>query len=158
MRIFFDTEFIEVGHRIDLISIGMVREDGEEFYAESSECDLSKADDWVKENVIPHLMLYGSGKMTHSAMAKAIRKFVGPSPEFWANYAAYDWVALCQLFGTMMNLPDGWPKYCLDIRQRQWGLNMSEPPIPLPEDAHNALADARWNKAAFEYLDRLTGK
>jgi len=60
MKIFFDTEFIEDGHTIDLISIGMVKEDengaASFFYAENSECDLNRADPWVKENVIPHLV------------------------------------------------------------------------------------------------------
>ena len=52
MRFWFDTEFIEDGHTIDLISIGVVAEDGRGFYAESSECDLSRANPWVKENVL----------------------------------------------------------------------------------------------------------
>jgi hypothetical protein len=38
-----------------LISIGVVAEDGHEFYAESLDADLSKADEWVRENVISHL-------------------------------------------------------------------------------------------------------
>ena len=33
MRIFYDTEFLEDGKTIDLISIGMVAEDGREYYA-----------------------------------------------------------------------------------------------------------------------------
>jgi hypothetical protein len=55
MRIWFDTEFIEDGRTIDLISIGMVREDGEAYYAECGECDLVRADDWVQKNVFPYL-------------------------------------------------------------------------------------------------------
>ena len=48
MRIFFDTEFIDTGRKIHLISIGLVRADGEEYYAESKDVDLSRACDWVK--------------------------------------------------------------------------------------------------------------
>jgi 3' exoribonuclease, RNase T-like len=33
VKIFYDTEFIEDGRTIDLISIGMVAEDGREYYA-----------------------------------------------------------------------------------------------------------------------------
>jgi hypothetical protein len=40
MRYWLDTEFIEDGHTIDLISIGIVAEDGRELYAENMECDL----------------------------------------------------------------------------------------------------------------------
>ncbi len=61
MKYFLDTEFIEGFHKplfgkkrhfIDLISIGIVAEDGREYYAISSEYDYNKASDWVKENVI----------------------------------------------------------------------------------------------------------
>lgn len=55
MKIFFDTEFIDDGESIELISIGMVSEDGRQFYAENRECDLSKACKWVVENVFPSL-------------------------------------------------------------------------------------------------------
>lgn len=55
MRIWFDTEFIEDGKTIDLLSIGMVREDGKVLYFEPRECDRSKASPWVMENVIAHL-------------------------------------------------------------------------------------------------------
>ena len=43
MKYFLDTEFIEDGKTIDLISIGIVSEDGRELYCENSDCDLSRA-------------------------------------------------------------------------------------------------------------------
>ena len=49
MKYFLDTEFIEDGKTIDLISIGIVAEDGREYYAINSECDFPKANDWIKE-------------------------------------------------------------------------------------------------------------
>jgi len=55
MKFWLDTEFIEDGKTIDLLSIGIVREDGQEYYAVSLDADWSKAGDWVKENVLPHL-------------------------------------------------------------------------------------------------------
>lgn len=55
MRFWFDTEFIEDGRTIDLVSIGMVSEDGRKFYAEPAECDLSRASPWVVTNVLPQL-------------------------------------------------------------------------------------------------------
>jgi len=63
MKYFLDTEFIE-GFRkplfgksryfIDLISIGIVAEDGREYYAISNEFDLKRAwkDDWLRENIL----------------------------------------------------------------------------------------------------------
>jgi hypothetical protein len=114
MRYFFDTEFIEDGRTIDLISIGIVGADGREFYAESSEFDASNAGPWVRQNVLPHL--FGNG-LPREGIARAVAAFVGDKPEFWADYGSYDWVALCQLYGTMMDLPKGWPMWVRDLRQ-----------------------------------------
>jgi hypothetical protein len=64
MKYFIDCEFIEGFHKplfgkkrhfIDLISIGIVAEDGREYYAISTEFNEKDADDWVKENVISKL-------------------------------------------------------------------------------------------------------
>ena len=49
MKFWFDTEFIEDGKTIDLISIGIVAEDGRTFYAESLECEYDRALDEAKE-------------------------------------------------------------------------------------------------------------
>ena len=67
----------------------MVREDGEELYLESSEVDWRKASDWVNQNVKPHL----TGALhTRAEIAAKVRAFAGIAPEFWAYFAAYDWV------------------------------------------------------------------
>jgi 3' exoribonuclease, RNase T-like len=47
VKYWLDTEFIARPYTIDLISIGLVAEDGREFYAESSEVDWSKASLWT---------------------------------------------------------------------------------------------------------------
>src|SRR5688500_2673686 len=111
MRIFFDFEFIENGnqHPIIPISIGAVREDGEEYYAEFHGVDWSKASDWVMDNVKPYLT--GETK-TKIDIAEEIISFAGENPEFWAYFADYDWVILCQLYGRMIDLPKGWPMFC----------------------------------------------
>lgn len=145
MKIFFDTEFIEDGKTIELISIGMVREDGETYYAENIQCDLSRACAWVKENVIPHLE-FTSAK-TRSQIAKDIIEFVGSNPEFWAYYADYDWVTLCQLYGRMIDLPEGWPIFCMDLKQLVVSNNKVLPKQTFIE--HNALNDALWLREAY---------
>jgi hypothetical protein len=139
LRIFFDTEFIEDGHTIELLAIGAVREDGDLYYAESSEADHSRASEWVQANVLPHLT--GGHQRTKAEIAAELIEWCGPEPEFWAYYADYDWVALCQLFGTMMDLPDGWPMYCRDLKQL-----LDDRRLELSQDdsLHNALGDARW--------------
>lgn len=153
MKFWFDTEFIEDGKTIDLISIGLVAEDGRTLYLESSECNLDRASPWVRENVIPHLV-GGSARADRVQMQTAIRNFVDDGdgkPEFWAYYADYDWVALCQLFGTMMDLPNGWPMYCRDLKQLCDDLG--NPTLPKQDSTeHHALADARWTRQAWEFL------
>tara|TARA_Y100000780_G_C13690927_1_gene419544 strand:+ start:1525 stop:1980 length:456 start_codon:yes stop_codon:yes gene_type:complete len=148
MRIFFDTEFIDNGSTIEPISIGIIREDGETYYAEFLETDKSKANPWVKENVIPFLT--GPIKSRHDIKYEII-KFVGPYPEFWAYYAAYDWVVMCQLFGRMIDVPLDWPNNCYDIVQLQEEKNNFRS-LPQEGNQHNALDDAKWNKLTWEYL------
>jgi len=55
VKYFLDTEFIEDGVTIDLISIGMVSEDGRELYLGNAECQFLMASPWVVENVYPHV-------------------------------------------------------------------------------------------------------
>lgn len=149
MRIFFDTEFIEDGKTIDLISIGAVREDRQRFYAENSECDRSRASDWVKTNVLTKLSS-GQSSMTRREIAEAFLEFAGEKPEFWGYYADYDWVVLCQLYGTMMELPKGWPMYCRDLKQLCD--SKGNPRLPKQEFEHNALEDAVWVARMYEGL------
>ncbi len=159
MKFWFDTEFIEDGKTIDLISIGIVAEDGREFYLENAEADLSKADDWVKANVLVHLKGgdpdWPGVAVRREDIARHVQVFCDPlkygKPEFWAYYADYDWVVLCQLFGRMIDLPKGWPMYCRDIKQL--ADMIGNPQLPKQESGeHHALADARWNRQAWEFL------
>ena len=150
MKVWFDTEFIEDGRTIDLLSIGMVREDGATYYAESSDADRSRACNWVRANVLPHL----SGPLKpRSQIAEEIVGFVGEKPEFWAFYADYDWVALCQLFGRMVDIPESWPRHCLDVKQFQERMGLRKPPQH-QGNPHNALTDAICVKDYHEALIR----
>lgn len=53
----YDTEFLEDGKTIDLISIGMVSADGREYYAVNADCDFERISkhDWLWENVVRYL-------------------------------------------------------------------------------------------------------
>jgi hypothetical protein len=151
MRYWFDTEFIEDGRTIDLISIGIAAEDGRSYYAECAECELGRAGDWVKANVVPYLT---GVKKPRAVIAGEIRTFLGDRPEIWAYYADYDWVALCQLYGTMLQLPEGWPLYCRDVKQ--WCDMLGNPKLPDQQSKeHHALEDALWTKLAWEWLRDL---
>jgi hypothetical protein len=153
VRVFFDTEFIEDGRTIDLLSIGAVRDDGQQFYAEPKEADRSKASDWVKRNVFPHLFVEIQRRTTRADIAADFVVFAGEKPEFWAYCADYDWVALCQLYGTMMSLPNGWPMYCRDVKQLCD--DVGNPSLQKREGEHNALVDAVWAKDAWALLQGM---
>lgn len=150
-RFFIDTEFIESGPSFPLIllSVGIVAENGREFYAVNADAPLELANDWVKTNVIPHL---GEPCISIREIPDLIKAWIGEeTPEFWGYYADYDWVIFCQLFGAMIDLPKGWPMYCRDIKQ--FCDDLGNPRLPKQKSAeHNALNDARWNKLAYEFL------
>ncbi len=147
-RVWFDTEFIDNGTTIDLISIGLVRADNETYYAEAKECDLSKACDWVKKNVLSKLT--GVTK-PRDEIAHDIVQFAGRAPEFWAYYAAYDWVGLCQLYGRMIDVPNHWPHYVRDFKVLA-GVHYM---MPKTLKEHNALADAVQLKKEHLKFERM---
>lgn len=165
-NIFYDTEFIDDGNTIDLISIGMVCEDGSEYYAVSGEFSKSGLanSEWLVENVFPSLPHDDKGRFdlnhpdvkTRAQIAGDVRSFILsiPEPELWAWYGAYDHVALAQLFGPMINLPVGIPMYTNELRQlyREHG----NPRFPAQaRGEHNALEDARHNKVKYDWI--MTG-
>jgi hypothetical protein len=175
MKYFFDTEFYEDGKTIDLISLGMVAEDGRELYLCNCEARLDRVSDWVRVNVLPTLPPYGNKAwVTRQEMANQLVLFTGvdvpfirvndatmgmrtapvrdTTPvQFFAYYASYDWVCLCQLFGTMMKLPEHFPRWCSDLKQLSVELQVAKQ-LPKPENAHDALADAKWNLELYSFL------
>lgn len=133
MLIFFDTEFIDDGKTIEMISIGLAREDGATYYAENAECDTSRGCQWVQENVVSKLT---GPKKTRDRIRDEIVEFCGTDPQFWAYFSAYDWVVICQLFGRMLDTPAHWPNRVNDSAQ------IGVRPLISKESVHNALADA----------------
>jgi len=211
---------------IDLISIGIVAEDGREYYAISKDFNLREAweryqinevdmdgvyfqqkEYWIRENVLRpiyaglYLNNYFSGEndlwnfdyktmkrlinkygKTNAEIADGIKQFVGTketignwqeikdkmNTQFYAYYADYDWVAFCWLFGKMNDLPEGFPMYCIDLKQMfdekeakinhnaevKWDLKKLSH-YPKQTNEHNALADARWNQELYKFIQSL---
>ena len=279
MRYFLDTEFLEGTQKkwfgqtkptIDLISIGIVAEDGREYYAISKDFNLKEAWNrydiksmsgkggigentrdkiyWIRDNILkpiynelvlhhtsadwyhknPHLgekvndgrwlefnykslkwLISKYGK-SNKQIAEEIKEFCKPieghiysvgldsyeqvnigrpntivpakcwtetigkrtAPEFYGYYCDYDWVVFCWLFGKMIDLPKGFPMYCIDLKQEldriqkiKFGLNLYKgslandiktlPNYPKQTNEHNALADARWNRQLYNFLNTL---
>lgn len=274
MKYFIDTEFIEGSQTkrllsipicktkptIDLISIGIVSEDGREYYAISKDFnfkeawnryDLKKSDYhrngmepredikvyWIRENVLKPIfnellkleynktgvneldLVFGYSDLrylidkygkSNKQIAEEIIDFcsIGSvisnkglnvrqyreysnevedwikvetiennkpinynnKPTFYGYYCDYDWVVFCWLFGKMLDLPNGFPMYCMDLKQTldekekylQFSskhfaiLNIKDlPNYPKQINEHNALDDARWNKQLYEFLIKL---
>lgn len=183
MRVYYDCEFLEDGSTIRLISIGMIREDGKSLYriVEDNELIVDVWNHpWLRKNVIPSLPIESEYDMLdldgtykplvvweshhpdyryvkpREAIAEDVKRFVldTPNPELWAYYSAYDHVALCQLYGRMLDLPSGFPMYSHDLKSELVRLGNPRVPEQL-EGAHNALSDAIWNKETYEYLERV---
>lgn len=176
MKIYYDTEFIEDGRTIELISIGMVSDDGREYYAVNRDMPKRKIRKrkWLMENVVPHLpKAHGDRRLTmpkrwlfdyanpvvkpRERIADEVMGFIraaGPDVQLWADYGAYDHVALAQMFGCMIDLPDGVPMWTNDLRQ-DW-VRAGKPELPsLAGAAHNALDDAREIRHRHQWLAQL---
>jgi hypothetical protein len=156
VRYFYDTEFIEDGTTIDLVSIGVVDENGREFYAVSTEFNPDKAGQWVREHVLDKLPSPADPAWCDRAtMRDRLMRFLNRGRdrvELWAWFAAYDHVALAQLWGDMPALPRELPRFTRELRQRWEDVGKPSLPPP-PSDAHDALADARHNLVRWRIIE-----
>ena len=243
-KIFYDCEFLEgtqtkrfleipygkTPPTIDLISIGMVSDDGHEYYAISKDFNLREAWEryqmdavvpnhprggrtekvyWIRENVLKpiyaelYLKNYQPGEndlwnFDYKTMKRLICKYgksneqiatevqefcygfavkgypientkkIAPNIELYGYYSAYDHVVLCWLFGKMINLPDGFPMYTIDLQQTleemaqkksneigtDYSVELYKTYVSYPSQTneHNALADAKWNKRLHDFI------
>lgn len=123
-KIFFDTEFTGLHQKTTLISIGLVAETGESFYAELTDYDESQIDEWLQKNVIGNLQLSKPLIHGHSAIMyeggtpkeycgdlKKLRPVLEhwlsqfEKVEMWSDCLSYDWVLFCQIFEHAFKVP-----------------------------------------------------
>lgn len=188
---FLNTQFIEDGRLIELISIGIVSSDNRELYLGNISCPFWQASPWVKDNVLTPMPDQFTSDLRFlkqpidqtfwrekKDIAAQIIEFLGVNPteklEFWSYYSATHWVAFYQVFGPLMDLPKPIPQHCNDLKQECDRLEVAlyykdikqecevpRPPAvtlqlpPKPKDSYSALANARWNKQAYELLMSL---
>ena len=177
MRYYIDTEFLErgPGYPIDLISIGVVAEDGREFYAINWDAPLEaiRRHDWLMDNVVPSLPLRMAETHSGDILAWDVKHsdwrcvmprrqiamgvtdfFRGTKAELWGWYSAYDHVVLAQIYGPMADLPPWVPMWTNDLKQEV--ARLGNPRVPTQKAGeHNALADARWNREVATWLTTL---
>ncbi len=178
-KIFFDTEFTGLHQNTTLISIGMVAETGQTFYAELTDYDKSQVDDWLKENVISklyhpegdvseyivthdkpnHTLVCGSTQEVKFCLEKWLSQF--DEVEMWGDCLSYDWVLFCQIFGHAFNIPKKVYYIPFDIstllRYKGYDPDVSREKFGYGEaysemPKHNALWDARVIKTCYDKL------
>lgn len=159
MKYWYDSEFLEDGSTIDLISIAFVAEDGREYYAVNADMDMGRIveDAWLMKNVMAQLPEPSEWK-PKEVIAKEVLAFLTADrqePELFAWYSAYDHVAYAQLWGKMINLPTGLPMFTHDVRSMlDWLLPKGDRfLLPKQDDGvHDALADARHLKVRYDWV------
>lgn len=145
MKYWLDTEFLNrgAGHPIDLISIGIVAEDGREYYGINVDAPLGPMvrDGWMRQNIWPTLPLIPASEVGAIGVADwdhehediaFVKRVEGEDglreevyqflvqegePEIWGSYSGFDYVVLSQLFGTFNDRRAGMPMLIYDIQQ-----------------------------------------
>lgn len=145
-NLYFDTEFTGLHKDTTLVSIGIVAENEQRFYAEFSDYDESRCDDWIKENVIKHTILGGNealakrlGEDNNTTVIlgnkEDIQHELGEwlsqfdSVQFVSDVCHYDMVLMIDIFGTAFDLPKNVSAVCHDINQdiaKHYGISERE--------------------------------
>lgn len=74
MKVFFDTEFTGLHKDTTLISIGLITEYGDCFYAEFNDYDKEQVDDWIENNVISNLLINSNNYVSEYGLHYHISK------------------------------------------------------------------------------------
>jgi hypothetical protein len=170
MRVYLDTEFIDTGDRIILISIGMTDQNlSRMYYAVSTDFPVfwPRNDPWLGQHVWPHLPQTADNQLdtTHEdvkspdVIAAEVSDWFRhvPSPQLWAHWPAYDTVALMQLWGRMADRPPHIPGRINDLQQtcEHEGIQVRRLPEQPARLQHHAYHDAVWCRDAHEYVRRV---
>jgi len=128
IELFFDTEFTGLHKDTTLISLGIISENDDKFYAEFNDYNKSQVDDWIQKNVIdklwwknkqmkdlPEYYYYGSKKFVLEGLKKWLSKFGNEEILFVSDVCHYDFVLLIDLFGSALDLPKNICPACYDI-------------------------------------------
>lgn len=153
--VFFDTEFSDLDpYKGELLSVGLVKPTGEEFYIEI-EYD-GEVSDWVKENVVPYFI---GPKVSREEAKEKIRDFLGPTTPYLVSYVnQFDAIYWYKLFGM-----DNHPAYWIPIDFASILFTLGFNPGSLSNDdflddlgvdvskyqKHNALDDAKLLKEVY---------
>ncbi len=133
-NIYFDTEFTGLHMGTTLISIGLIAENGSQFYAELTDYDQSQIDEWLEKNVIQNLLLQNLNdgqtiKKSSGVVAKGdklhVRKELcswlsdmSGEIQFVSDVSHFDFVLLLDLLAeSIFDIPDRISKTCVDLNE-----------------------------------------
>ena len=182
IKLFLDTEMTGLHKNTTLISLALVSEFNDVFYAEFNDYNKTQVDEWLQDNVITNLLfnkyeiveevLYsnffrikGSKEIIVSYLNKWLnilqRVYGNTNFEIWSDCLAYDWVLFNDLFGNAFNLHKSIYYIPFDLATI-FKLKNIDPDINREEFSefkytetdtkHSALTDAKVIKACYEKL------
>lgn len=180
-KIFLDSEFTGLQKDSSLISIALLADSGEDFYAEFTDYNQHQIDGWLKDHVTCNLSLNDSNqspdnmtklhvKGTKTDIKTAIVKWLMQfgeekhSLQVWGDCPAWDWVLFCDLFGGAFGIPDSLHPLPMDLGTLFY-LKTSDADMKRVDYAgsevaylelkqHNARYDVYLIKACYEKLMR----
>jgi len=160
MKVFFDTEFTGLHQGTTLMSIGLIDEDGETFYAELSDYDGTQVDEWLEKNVVANFW-GGEHLMNMAELKNRLTEWLSDyeKVEMWSDCYAYDWVLFNQIWGHAFNIPKNVYyipfdlSTLLEVKGFDPDINREEF-AGFDEDSskHNALHDAIVIKKCYEKI------
>jgi hypothetical protein len=156
MKHFYDLEFLENGHTIELISIGIVSDDGSEYYAVNSDIQTDKdlherisEHDFLAKEVIKHLPLVDDHKVAEQLKAAAMSKrtpyFEPSSRQYTDDATRLDW----ELDMTDIDVK---PKWVIANEVQKYFLNRLDHGIHDPEMDDEGEVELWANYGAYDHV------
>lgn len=163
-RVYLDTEFVPEWSGVrGLISIGLVTDDGREYYAVNAEMDtqIVQARTWLRKHVWPQLPLTVDEELdnlhpdvkTVGQIRKELTSFFSEKQsETYAWYGCQDLGRLHSLWGNdWTRMPEDIPRWHHELESMI--KLVGNPPMPVQRGGeHNALEDAKFNKLMHDSL------
>lgn len=153
MTYFFSALVIDSGPRdpIQLVSLALVNEAGDEYYAESGEWNILLAPEGMRADICASIDQIAPKLLR--TIAREVEAFVAHRfPVFWGYHGALEFTALYQLFGHQA-LPPTWPFYCHELAvELERDGNPRPPRMDEMQQEHHALPNARWVRETCLWL------
>ena len=128
MRLFFDFEFTGLRQFTTPISLGIVAEDTDGFYAEFTDYNQRHVDDWLQKNVVDHLILKQKedkykGKFVFKHSEKPLSITGAKGNQQFVMKELIEWMRL-QLVNTAIDRRKPQIKFVGDVHAYDWVLLM----------------------------------